>query len=80
MKFIFNRRTRKERSSGGHLVEDASDAPHVDRRRVLGRAEEDVRRPIPEGHYLVRICLRRYGLGAGETEISQLKKNDESFD
>ena len=37
------------------LAEYAADGPEVDRRRVLARAHEHVRRTVPQGHDLVRV-------------------------
>ena len=37
------------------LAEYAADGPEVDRRRVLARAHQHVRRAVPQGHDLVRV-------------------------
>ena len=66
----------EERPAGGHLVENAADAPHVDGGGVLRGAEEDVRGPVPEGDHLVGVRLRRDGLGAGEAEVGKLEKGE----
>jgi hypothetical protein len=42
MKFVLDCGAGKERAAGGHLVEDAAHAPHVDRGRVLRRAQQHV--------------------------------------
>ena len=42
-----------------HLGEDATNAPYVDGRGVLLAAEQDLRRPVPQGNHLVRIRFDR---------------------
>ena len=41
--------------------------PDIERGGVVGGAEEDVRRPVPEGDDLVGVRVRRNGFGASET-------------
>ncbi len=74
MQLVLDRWAREQGSSRGHLVENATDAPHVDGGRVLGRAQQDVGRPVPEGDHFVRVGLRGNGFGAREAEIRQLIK------
>ena len=50
-----------------HLDEDAPDAPDVERGVVVGGAEEDVGRPVPQRHHLVRVRVGRDGFRAGKT-------------
>ena len=49
-----------------HLDEDAADAPDVERGVVVGRAEEDVGRAVPQGHNLVRVRVRRHRFRTGQ--------------
>lgn len=74
MQLVLDGRAGEERSAGGHLVENAAHAPHVDGGGVLRGAEEDVGGPVPEGHDLVRVRLRRDGLGAGQAEVGKLEE------
>ena len=74
MKFVLDSRARKERPARGHLVENAAHTPHIDGGGVLGGAEQDVRRPVPQGHHLVTVGLGGHTLGSGQTKISQLKQ------
>ena len=53
--------------------EDAPRGPHVDRGSVQLGAEEHVGRAVPQRHHLVRVRLRRHRLGAGQTEVGELK-------
>ena len=76
MQLVLDGRAGEERPAGGHLVENAADAPHVDGGGVLRGAEEDVRGPVPEGDHLVGVRLRRDGLGAGEAEVGKLEKGE----
>ena len=46
------------RGRGGresNLAKYAADGPEVNRRRVLARAHQHVRRAVPQGHDLVRV-------------------------
>ena len=47
----------KQRLHVHHLREDAPDRPDIDRTRVFLRAQQDIRRPIPKRHYLMRKSL-----------------------
>ena len=49
-----------------HLDEDAADAPDVERGVVVGGAEEDVGRAVPQRHHLVRVRVRGDGFRAGQ--------------
>ena len=49
-----------------HLDEDAGHAPDVEGGVVVGGAEEDVGRPVPQGHHLVRVRVRGDGFRASE--------------
>ena len=73
MELVLDGGSGEKGPSRGHLVENASDAPHVDGGGVLGGAEEDVGRAVPQRHNLVRVRLRRHRLGAGQTEIGELQ-------
>ncbi len=64
MKFVFDSGAREERPPTRHLVEDAPDAPHVNRRRVFRRAEQHVGRPVPQRHHLIWIRLGRDGFSS----------------
>ena len=72
MELVLDGGSWEERPARGHLVENASDAPHVDGRGVLGGAEQHVGRAVPQRHHLVGVRLRRHGLGAGQTEVGEL--------
>lgn len=67
---------RERRHSRQHLHEDAADAPHVQRRRVFGRAEQHVRRPVPQRHHFVRVRVRRHRFRSRQPEIRQLQFTD----
>ncbi len=66
------RRAERGRMAIKERFSNTQYAPHVDRRRVLGRAEEDIGRTVPKSHYFVRIRLGGDGLGTGQSEIGQL--------
>ena len=72
MEFVLDGRSREERSSGGHFVENATHAPHVDGGRIVDGAQQDVRRPVPKGYHFVGVGLRRDGFRSGQSEIGQL--------
>lgn len=59
----------------GHLVENASHAPHINGGGVLGGAQQHVRRPVPEGHHLVTVRLGRHTLGPRQAKVRKLKQN-----
>ena len=73
MKLILDCRSREQRPSRGHLVENASDPPHINGCGVLCGPEEDVRRPVPQGHNLVTVGLGRDTLGPGQAKVRQLE-------
>ena len=43
-----------------HLYEDAAGAPHVETGGVVGGAQQDVWRAVPEGHHLVGVRVGRH--------------------
>jgi hypothetical protein len=47
--------TRKQRRLVVHLRHDRPDGPHVDRDRVVPRAEQNLGRAVPQRHNLVRV-------------------------
>jgi hypothetical protein len=52
----------------GHFGKDTAHAPNVDRGTVLATAHQNIRRPVPQRHHLVRV-------GAyGDTEGSSQAK------
>ena len=63
----------EERAPRGHLGEDAARGPHVDRRRVLGRAHEHVGRAVPERDDLVRERAHRDPKRAREPKVRELQ-------
>ena len=56
-----------------HLYQDTAGAPDVQTGGVVGGAQQDVRRPVPERHHLVRERVGRHRLGSGQTEVGQLE-------
>ena len=64
---------RKQGAPAGHLVENAAHAPHINGGGVLGGAQQHVRRPVPEGHHLVAVRLRRHALGSRKAKVRKLK-------
>ena len=74
MKFILHGRAGKQRPAGGHLVENAADPPHINGGGVLGGAQEDVWRSVPQRHNLVTVGLGRNRFRPGQAKVSQLKK------
>lgn len=64
---------REERLARAHLGKDAADGPHVDARRVLAAAEENLGGAVPERDDLVGVGAQGDAKGAGETEISELQ-------
>ena len=78
VQLVLNGRTREKRTSGGHFVENAAHAPHVDGRGVLGRAKQDIWRSVPQSYHFVRVGFGRNWLCTCKTKIGQLelmKKN-----
>ena len=73
MKLILDSRAREEWPAWGHLVENASNAPHVDGCGVLCRAKKDIWRSVPQSHHLIRIGFGGDRLRSGQAEICQLK-------
>ena len=73
VQLVLNGRTREKRTSGGHFVENAAHAPHINGGGVLGGAQQHVRRPVPEGHHLVAVRLRRHALGSRKAKVRKLK-------
>ena len=73
MELVLDCGAREERPARGHLVENATDAPHINGGGVLGGAQEDVRRAVPQRHNLVTVRLGRYALGPGQAKVRQLK-------
>ena len=59
VQLVLNGRTREKRTSGGHFVENAAHAPHVDGRGVLGRAKQDIWRSVPQSYHFVRVGFGR---------------------
>ena len=74
MKFILDSWSREERSSRGHLVENAANPPHINGGGVLGGAEENIRRSVPQGHNLIAVGLGRNRLSPSQPKVRQLKK------
>jgi hypothetical protein len=56
-----------------HLVEYASNAPHINVSRVVCRAEQDIWRSIPECHDLVGVSLSRNRLSSSESKVGQFQ-------
>ena len=73
VQLVLNGRTREKRTSGGHFVENAAHAPHVDGRGVLGRAKQDIWRSVPQSYHFVRVGFGRNWLCTCKTKIGQLK-------
>ena len=73
VQLVLNGRTREKRTSGGHFVENAAHAPHINGGGVLGGAQQHVRRPVPERHHLVTVRLGRHTLGPRQTKVRKLK-------
>merc|ERR1719320_362535 len=73
VEFILDSRAWEERPARSHLVENASDPPHVNRCGVLGGSQEDIWGSVPQGHNLVGVGLGGHRLGAGQAKISQLQ-------
>ena len=63
----------EERLEFADFEEDAADRPHVDGDRVLGHAEEQLGRPVPNGHDLVGEGTHGHRERPGEAEIRQLE-------
>ena len=63
----------EERVAGDHLRNDRAHRPHVNRARVLLRAEQDLRRTVPERDHLVRVRAQRHSERAREAKISELE-------
>mmetsp|Transcript_47145 Transcript_47145/g.123707 ORF Transcript_47145/g.123707 Transcript_47145/m.123707 type:complete len:274 (-) Transcript_47145:40-861(-) len=51
---VDRRRTREQRLANKHLSDDAPHRPHVDRTRVRGGSEQDLRGAVPTGGHVVR--------------------------
>ena len=75
MKFILNSGAWEERSARGHLIENASNAPHINGGGILCRAQKDVWRSVPEGDNFVTICLGWNTFCTCKSKICQLKEN-----
>ena len=73
MKFILDSWSGEERSTRGHLVENAANPPHINRGGVLSGAEENIRRSVPQGHNLIAVGLGRYRLSPSQPKVRQLK-------
>eukprot|EP00618_Florenciella_parvula_P002231 CAMPEP_0119499670 /NCGR_PEP_ID=MMETSP1344-20130328/22058_1 /TAXON_ID=236787 /ORGANISM="Florenciella parvula, Strain CCMP2471" /LENGTH=289 /DNA_ID=CAMNT_0007535685 /DNA_START=389 /DNA_END=1256 /DNA_ORIENTATION=+ len=65
--------TREHRPLAHHLDKDRAHSPHIDRRRVGGRAEEDLGRTVPEGHHLVSERADRRAERARQPEVGELE-------
>ena len=63
----------EQRAPTGHLVEDATDSPHVDRSEVFRTAQKHIGRSIPQSDHFVRVGLRRKRFDSCQTEISQFQ-------
>ena len=63
----------EQRPTAGHLVENASHAPHINGGGVLGGAQQHVRRPVPQRHHLVTVRLGRNTLGPRQAKVRKLK-------
>jgi len=70
---VYLRVARKKGLGGGHLCGDASKGPYVDWVSILALTEKNLRRAVPEGHYLVRVGFQRYRKRTCETKIGQLE-------
>lgn len=62
----------EERLHDDHLEENAADRPHVNRYRVLSRAKQQLRRPIPHRDDFMRIWPQRHGESASEAKVRNL--------
>ena len=69
MKLILHSGSRKERSARGHLVENAANSPHINRGGILGGSQEDIWRPVPQGHNLVAVGLGGDRLSSSQSEV-----------
>lgn len=65
--------SREYGHAGNHLDEYTPDAPHVQRRRILGASEQNVRRAVPQRDDLVRIRMARDRLRPRQPEIGQFQ-------
>lgn len=65
---------RKQGPAVDHLHEDTPDRPHVDRRRVGFRSQQNFRRPVPKGNDLVRVGADGEAKGAREAKVGQLEE------
>mmetsp|Transcript_53722 Transcript_53722/g.154971 ORF Transcript_53722/g.154971 Transcript_53722/m.154971 type:complete len:284 (-) Transcript_53722:75-926(-) len=66
------RLTAEKHVSGDHLRHAASGRPIVHLGPVDGRAEEDLRRPVPKGHHVVGVLPERRRGEPGEPEVADL--------
>ena len=80
VQLVLNGRTREKRTSGGHFVENAAHAPHVDGRGVLGRAKQDIWRSVPQSYHFVRVGFGRNWLCTCKTKIGQLELIEKKID
>lgn len=62
----------EERVLGDQLDEDDAHRPHVDRRGVLDRAEEDFRRAVPQRGHFLGVGPVRDAEGPREAEVRDL--------
>mmetsp|Transcript_55742 Transcript_55742/g.155373 ORF Transcript_55742/g.155373 Transcript_55742/m.155373 type:complete len:300 (+) Transcript_55742:189-1088(+) len=65
--------SREQRPAVHHFSEDATDAPNVDRSRILARAHQDVWRAVPQRNHLMRVATDRDSEGAGEAEVGEFQ-------
>lgn len=64
---------RKQRATRQELAENAPSGPHVRLRAVLGLAEEQLGRTVPERHHFGRVAILVAELQlASQAEIGQL--------
>lgn len=56
-----------------HLYQDTAGTPDIETGGVVGGAEQDVRRAVPERDHLMRVGVGRHRLGSGQTKVSQLQ-------
>ena len=64
---------REEGRTHRHLGKDAAHRPHVDRRIVVARAQQDLGRAVPERDDFVRIGAQRNTKGTRQTKVGELQ-------
>ena len=73
LQLVFVGRAGEERPPRVHFRHDAAGAPDVDAGVVGARAEQHVRRAVPEGHDFVAEGVDGDAEGAGEAEVGEFE-------